>query len=57
MNFFTNKDPKEDMRILKLVELARKGRTEPQLRHVCDQWRIRRRKQNAIMKKVKEFLK
>ena len=50
------KDKKEESRILKLVELARKGRTEPQLRHVCDQWGIKGNKQSKYIKKVKVLI-
>lgn len=46
----------DKMRILKLVQLARKGRTEPQLRHVLDQWRITGNKQSLMIKQVKEKL-
>jgi len=51
-----HKDKKEESRILKLVELSRKGRTEPQLRHVCDQWGIKGNKQSKYIKKVKVLL-
>lgn len=48
--------PSDKMRIFKLIELARKGRTEPQLRHVLDQWRITGDRQSQIIREVKEKL-
>ena len=57
MRLFGGSDTNQDkFKILKLVELARKGRTEPQLRHVLDQWRITGIKQSKIIKEVKERL-
>ena len=44
------------MRLIKLLELARKGRTEPQLRHVLDQWRITGNKQSQMIREVKQKL-
>lgn len=46
----------DKMRIIKLVELARKGRTEPQLRHVLNQWRITGNKQSQMIREVKQKL-
>jgi len=55
MRLFGNQQTFEDrQKILKLLELARKGRTEPQLRHVLDQWRITGLKQSRMIKEVKE---
>ena len=57
MKLFGNQETFEDkQRILKLLELARKGRTEPQLRHVLDQWRITGLKQDRIIREVKDQL-
>ena len=57
MRLFGNQQTYEDrQKILKLVALAKKGRTEPQLRHVLDQWRITGLKQSRIIKEVKEQL-
>lgn len=58
MRLFGGQDNTADERfkILKLVELAKKGRTEPQLRHVLDQWRITGLKQSRMIKEVKERL-
>jgi len=57
MKLFGNQETFEDkQRILKLLELARKGRTEPQLRHVLDQWRITGLKQDRIIREVKDKL-
>lgn len=57
MRLFGGQDTADDrFKILKLVELARKGRTEPQLRHVLDQWRITGLKQSRMIKEVKEKL-
>jgi len=57
MRLFGNQQTNEEkQKILKLVELAKKGRTEPQLRHVLDQWRITGLKQNRIIMEVKEQL-
>lgn len=57
MRLFGNQQTYEDrQKILKLVELAKKGRTEPQLRHVLDQWKITGLKQSRIIKEVKEKL-
>ena len=57
MKLFGNQETFEDkQRILKLVELAKKGRTEPQLRHVLDQWRITGLKQDRIIREVKDQL-
>ena len=54
MKLFGNQETFEDrQKILKLLELARKGRTEPQLRHVLDQWRITGLKQSRIIREVK----
>jgi len=46
----------DPVKILKLVELARKKRTEPQLRHVLDQWGIKGSSQDGYIKEVKEQL-
>jgi len=55
MRLFGNQQTYEDkQRILKLLELAKKGRTEPQLRHVLDQWGITGLKQSRMIKEVKE---
>ena len=55
MKLFGNQQTFEDkQKILKLVELARKRRTEPQLRHVLDQWRITGLKQDRMIKEVKD---
>ena len=57
MRLFGGQDSSQDrFKILKLVELAKKGRTEPQLRHVLDQWRITGLKQSRMIKEVKERL-
>lgn len=57
MRLFGNQETYEDkQKILKLVELAKKGRTEPQLRHVLDQWKITGLKQSRIIREVKEQL-
>jgi hypothetical protein len=57
MRLFGNQQTYEDkQKILKLVELAKKGRTEPQLRHVLDQWKITGLKQSRIIREVKEKL-
>lgn len=57
MKLFGNQETYEDkQKILKLVELAKKGRTEPQLRHVLDQWKITGLKQSRIIREVKEQL-
>ncbi len=57
MRLFGGQDSSQDrFKILKLVELAKKGRTEPQLRHVLDQWRITGLKQSRMIKEVKEKL-
>lgn len=57
MKLFGNQQTYEDrQRILKLLELAKKGRTEPQLRHVLDQWRITGLKQTRMIKEVKQKL-
>ncbi len=39
-------------RIMKLTELAQKGRSESQLRHVCDQWGVTDSTQNSYIKAV-----
>ena len=55
MKLFGNQETFEDkQKIIKLIELAKKGRTEPQLRHVLDQWRITGLKQSRMIKEVKE---
>lgn len=57
MRLFGNQETYDDkQKILKLLELVRKGRTEPQLRHVLDQWRITGLKQSRMIKQVKEQL-
>lgn len=57
MRLFGGQDNSDErFKILKLVELAKKGRTEPQLRHVLDQWRITGLKQSRMIKEVKERL-
>ena len=57
MRLFGNQQTYEDKeKVLKLLELAKKGRTEPQLRHVLDQWRITGIKQDRMIKEVKEKL-
>jgi len=57
MRLFGNQETYDDkQKILKLIELVRKGRTEPQLRHVLDQWRITGLKQSRMIKQVKEQL-
>lgn len=57
MRLFGNQETYQDkQKILKLLELAKKGRTEPQLRHVLDQWRIIGLKQSRMIKEVKEQL-
>ena len=57
MRLFGNQETYEDKeKILKLLELAKKGRTEPQLRHVLDQWRITGLKQSRIIREVKDKL-
>lgn len=37
---------------MKLTELAMKGRSESQLRHVCDQWGVTDQTQNSYLKAV-----
>ena len=55
MRLFGNQQTYEDkQKILKLLELAKKGRTEPQLRHVLDQWRITGLKQSRMIQQVKD---
>ncbi len=57
MKLFGNQETFEDkQKVLKLLELAKKGRTEPQLRHVLDQWKITGLKQDRIIKEVKDRL-
>ena len=57
MRLFGGSDTNQDrFKILKLLELAKKGRTEPQLRHVLDQWRITGLKQSRIIREVKDKL-
>jgi len=57
MRLFGNQQTYEDrQKILKLVELAKKGRTEPQLRHVLDQWKITGLRQSRMIREVKEKL-
>lgn len=46
----------DEVKILKLIELAKKKRTEPQLRHVLDQWGIKGSAQDSYIKRVKEQL-
>lgn len=37
---------------MKLTDLALKGKTEDQLRHVCDQWGVTDSTQNSYIKAV-----
>jgi len=47
-----NADQRRAHRIMKLTQLAIKGRTESQLRHVCDQWGISDQTQNSYIRSV-----
>ena len=55
MMFFSRFDF-DEVKILKLLELVKKKRTEPQLRHVLDQWKIKGLAQDKYIKRVKEQL-
>ena len=46
----------DEVKILKLLQLVKKKRTEPQLRHVLDQWGIKGLEQDSYIKRVKEKL-
>ncbi len=47
-----NADQRRAFRIMKLTQLAIKGRTESQLRHVCEQWGISEQTQKSYIKSV-----
>lgn len=47
-----NTEQRRAFRIMKLTDLALKGRSEIQLRHVCDQWGIANTTQNSYIKAV-----
>jgi len=47
-----NADQRRTYRIMKLTQLAMKGRSESQLRHVCDQWGVTDQTQNSYLKAV-----
>ena len=47
-----NYEQRRATRIMKLTELAQKGRNESQLRHVCEQWGVTDSTQNSYIKAV-----
>ena len=47
-----NADQRRTIRIMQLTKLAMKGRSESQLRHVCDQWGVTDQTQNSYLKAV-----
>lgn len=50
----SNENQLDKLKILKLVQLKKKGRSERQLRHVLDQWQITGITQSRYIAKVKE---
>ncbi len=47
-----NADQRRSLRIMNLTTLAMKGKTESQLRHVCDQWGVTDQTRNSYLKAV-----
>jgi len=50
-------EQRRGLRIMKLTELAQKGRSESQLRHVCNQWGVTQSTQESYIKAVYARLK